>query len=104
MIKITQGEACDIECTIVADDNEATEITPDNVEHLRIKLGKLEKTWPDGDLFYDDAWIFQLTQEDTLRMKGLPVLSARARFSDGSAPACDFGVVKIVKGHDRRTV
>lgn len=104
MIKITQGEACDIECTIVADDAEATVITPDNSEQVEIKLGRLAKTWPEGDLFYDDAWIYQLSQAETLKMKGLPVLSARARFSDGSAPACDFGVVVVKKGHSRRII
>lgn len=103
MIEITQGEAFEIECTIVTDDD-ATEITPALIEALSIKLGRLRKTWPDGEIYYDDAWIFPVSQEESMRLKGTPVLSAKCRFYDGTAPSCEFGVVVVRKGHDRRKV
>lgn len=104
MIEITQGEAFEIEATIVADDNEMTEITPALIEKLEIKLGRLKKFWPDGAIYYDDAWIFPVSQEESMRLKGTPVLSARVKFYDGSTPSCEFGVVVVRKAHDRRTI
>ena len=48
-----------------------TSLAPEDVEGIKVKLGDVERKYPDGGLTYDDGldtWLFPVSQEDTLKM------------------------------------
>lgn len=46
-------------------------ITPDDVDGIRISLGGIIKSYPDGDLlFVDDEWLFKLEAKNSQMMIG----------------------------------
>ena len=100
-MRIKQGDAYDIE--IVLTDGDGTEVTPAMVSEVEVMLGKLRKTYP-GDLTYDGVWIFPLTQEDTLKIKGIYGLEARVRFNDGTVVGAGLGVVAVMPSKSRKVL
>lgn len=82
MAKIIQGEQYAIE-VILTDDDENV-ITPSEVDDVKIKIGSLEKKYSSGRLTYDNgAWLFPLTQTETLDLKASSV-SVQAQYLKGS--------------------
>lgn len=70
MSKIMQGDKYALPISIRQGD---VAITNANADGLRIHVGDLEHRFPDGELIYsssDSAWMFPLTQEETLNMGG----------------------------------
>ena len=60
---IQQGDQYFLPFKITAD---GTEITPDDVDSLIIKVGGSVNIYPNGELQYDNEWLFPLEREITL--------------------------------------
>lgn len=80
MATIIQGERYALEIVIKSGE---TPITPSNADDVKIKIGSIEKTYRSGELTYDDAWLFPLTQEETLGLCDHSV-NIQAQYRSGS--------------------
>lgn len=70
MARIIQGEQYAIKIEIY---NEDAQVTPENCDDIKIKVGTIEKTHSAGELSYsteEEAWLFPLTQAETLAFCG----------------------------------
>lgn len=66
-------------------------ITPDMIEGVKIQVGDVVKLYP-GDLEYDSkmkCWLYPLTQEQTLGMRGR--VTAQVQVNFGGDPAQIIG-------------
>lgn len=82
MARIIQGEQYAIE--VILTDDEENVITPSSVDDVKIKISSLEKTYSSGQLTFDNgAWLFPLTQRETLDLKVASV-SVQAQYRTGS--------------------
>lgn len=82
MARIIQGEQYAIEI-VLTDENE-TVISPSTADDVKIKIGNIEKSYGKGELSYDNgAWLFPLTQEQTLCLKTASV-GVQAQYLLGS--------------------
>lgn len=83
MATIIQGEQYAVEIVLT---NGEINITPENCDDVKIKLGSIEKTYSDGSLIYDSAaecWLFPVTQEQTLAMCSTTI-PVQAQYKTGS--------------------
>lgn len=84
MATIIQGEQYAVQ--IVLTDENNTKITPDNSDDVKVRIGCIELTSSGGGLSYDtdaECWLFPLTQEQTLRLKGARV-QVQAQYKSGN--------------------
>jgi len=59
------------------------EVTPDNSDDIRIKVGKIVKTLSSGDLvFINGRFLFPITQEQSLSWKGDVRCQAQRKIGD----------------------
>lgn len=80
MATVIQGEQYAIEIVVTADN---TPITPTNCDDIKIKLGDTIRKYSAGELMFEDnAWLFPLTQEQTLRMSGVLPLQVQYKVGD----------------------
>lgn len=83
MATIIQGEQYAVEFVLT---NGEVDITPDNSDDVKIKIGNIEKAYSDGSLSYDsvaECWLFPITQEQTLEWSSLSV-PVQAQYKTGS--------------------
>ena len=102
MIKLSQGEAFEIEFTLEARDG--TSITPSIVTEVEATCGDMTKLYSTGEIYYDGEgiWVFPLTQEETMKMSGIRPLKARAKFSDEQVGKAELGPVVVYREKSRR--
>lgn len=80
-----QGDQYSICVTI---DKDGAALTPADVEGVRVRIGEIERRYPDGGLEYNaeaGVWLFPVTQADTLSMSGTPKAQVQVNF--GGTPA-----------------
>ena len=85
---VQQGDQYSLPITIRMGDGY---VTPDTVTGLRLSVAGIEQRYP-GTLDYDapsNAWLFPLTQEQTLQMQGHVTIQAQANL--GGSPAVIIG-------------
>lgn len=64
---IIQGEQYAVEIIIK---NNETEITPENCDDVKIKIGNITKKYSKNEINYEnERWLFPLTQEESLMLK-----------------------------------
>ena len=67
-------------------------LTPAEVEGVKVRIGAEERRYPDGTLTYsadEQAWLFPVTQADTLAMMGMQRAQVQVNF--GGTPAQIIG-------------
>ena len=74
-----------------------TEITPDNISAIRIKIGNFSASYPNGTLVYrQNAWQFPLTQEASYKMHGQKVpLQVQAKSAGGNILSSDESWIDV---------
>lgn len=63
-------------------------LTPDMVDGVKVKIGNVQHTYPDGELTYEpysQRWLFPVTQEQTLAMRR--AVEKQVQINFGGTPA-----------------
>jgi hypothetical protein len=68
-------------------------VTKQDVKNVEFSLGKVIKNYPENVTFEDDAFVVYLSQDETLKLEGVPACQVRVLFNDGSVKCTD--VVRI---------
>lgn len=72
---IHNGDQYAIPVTVTfGDDN--TKITTDNVDEITIKIGKVPKSYPNGELLFDseqEEWLYPITKDESDSLKSSSV-------------------------------
>ena len=64
---MVQGDQYYIPCAIK--DHEGNPVTPESCVGIKIQIGKIEKSYPDGGLIFQNSkWYFPITQEESLNL------------------------------------
>lgn len=90
-----QGDQYSIVITINSGDEP---LTPEDVEGIRIKIGEMERRYPEGTLTYNDqegAWLFPVTQAETLRMTGMQRAQVQVNFGGTPPQIIGSAVVQV---------
>lgn len=104
MIKLSQGEAFEIEFVITANDYDGAIITPEIVTEVEVTLENITKLYSKGEVYYDGMWVFPLTQEETFKLSGVRPLKVRAKFTDEQVGKAELGPVVVHKEKSRRVL
>lgn len=77
---IYQGDKYLIPITIK---NQGANVTPSDIDGLKIKIGRNLKRYPDGELIYlNDKWYFPLTQKESLEFNRSTQIQVQVMIGD----------------------
>lgn len=77
---MVQGDQYYIPCAVK--DRSGNAVTPSNCQGIKIKIGKNEKSYPDGQLiFQNNKWLYPITQEESLSLTNT-VYQCQVKFSN----------------------
>ena len=93
-----QGDEYSIPFTITSGDITVTDATVDAVE---IVIGHLRKSYPEDITYAAGEFLFPLTQEETMKLRGKQPAQVRVKFLDGMVLGVELEAIDVTESRSK---